>query len=401
MNVHEDVRKRDKKFFGRGKPVMELEVTKVKGSFIYDAEGKEYVDFLGGAGVGNLGWDKEEIENVLRKNDRPSYVYPNFYYKPWTELAEILANITPGELSKSFRVTGGSEAVDASLLIAMMYTGRKKFLSLEGSYHGNTIGALSVASSSNRKKFPNLLSECEKIETPLNEEALNKVEDQLKNNEVAAFIMEPIVSNLGVIIPKEKFMSKLAEICKTHGTLLIMDEAVTGFGRTGKLFATEYYDIKPDIMIMAKALSAGHEGIGAVITTPEVAEKVEGKVGLYSSYGWHPTSTDVAIKTMHYILKNKDKIFKNISDKSEIFEEELSKIDFGKEIELRIKGLTIGIDVKDEEFASKIQESCLKHGLLINIQGSSLVLFPPMNIDSLTVTKGIDLLNKSVQNLHT
>lgn len=399
MNVTEEVRKKDKKFFGRGKPVLELEVTKVKGNYVYDAEGKKYIDFLGGAGVGSLGWDKDEMEKVLRQKDRPSYVYPNFYYKPWTELAEILANIAPGNLSKSFRATGGSEAVDASLLIAMMYTGRKKFLSLEGSYHGNTIGALSVASSSNREKFPNLLPECEKIEPPLNEEALKKIESQLKNNEVAAYIMEPVVCNLGVIIPKENFMKKLDQLCKQYGTLLIMDEAITGFGRTGKLFASEYYDIKPDIMIMAKALSAGHEGIGAVITTPEIAEQVEGKVGLYSSYGWHPTSTDVAIKTITYILKNKEDIFENLQKKSALFEEELSKVNFGKEIELRIKGLAIGIELNDEEYASKIQKSCLEHGLLINTQGSSLVLFPAMNIDSETVKEGVRLLNESVKNI--
>ena len=150
------VKEKDDKFFGRGGPALNLEVEKAKGSLIFDPSGKKYIDFLGGAGVGNLGWGLEEVEMSIRNSERPSYVYPHFYYKPWTELAEQLAAITPEHLTTSFRATGGSEAVDAALQMAMMYTGRKKILSIEGSYHGNTFGALSVASSSNGKKFHNL-----------------------------------------------------------------------------------------------------------------------------------------------------------------------------------------------------------------------------------------------------
>lgn len=151
--------------------------------------------------VGNLGWHNPTTRAHIRKFTGPDYVYPGYSYPGWLELAQLLARITPGELTKSFRATGGSEAVDMALQAAMVHTGRKKLLSIEDSYHGNTLAGLSVASSDNRKKYPNLLPNCHKIEAPLDADALDKVETRLKRRDVAAFIMEPIVINLGVHIP--------------------------------------------------------------------------------------------------------------------------------------------------------------------------------------------------------
>ena len=390
------VKEKDDKYFGRGSAAVDLEVSRAKGSYLYDTNGKKYVDFLGGAGVGNLGWAHEDIELAIRNSERPSYVYPHFYYKPWTDLAELLAAVTPENLTTSFRTTGGSEAVDAALQIAMMYTGRKKILSIEGSYHGNTFGALSVANSANRKKFHNLLPGCEKIEPPLNEEALQQIESKLQDNEFAAFIMEPVICNLGVIIPEENFMEKLDELCKKHGTLLIMDEAISGFMRTGKFFASEHYNIKPDIMCVAKALSAGHAGMGAVITTDKIAKAVEGEIGLYSSYGWHPIGTDAAIATINYLINNTEDLLDNIERVSSVFEKQLPKISFRKDPEIRRKGLAVAVDVHDKEYASEIREEALKHGLLMNTEGSSLLFLPALNIETETVVEGLKILQECV-----
>ena len=391
------VKEKDDKFFGRGGPALNLEVEKAKGSLIFDPSGKKYIDFLGGAGVGNLGWGLEEVEMAIRNSQRPSYVYPHFYYKPWTELAEQLAAITPEHLTTSFRATGGSEAVDAALQMAMMYTGRKKILSIEGSYHGNTFGALSVASSSNREKFHNLLPGCEKIKPPLNQDSLIEIEEKLKGNEYAAFIMEPVIVNLGVVIPEKEFMEKLDRLCKDHGTLLIMDEAITGFLRTGKFFASEHYNIKPDIMCLAKAISSGYAGMGAVMTTEKVAKAVEGKVGLYSSYGWHPVGTDAAIATINYLLNNTEELLDNIESMSQLFGEELPKIRFREKAEIRIKGMAIAVDVGDEAYASEIKKKAVEHGLLMNTEGSSLSFLPALNIDSATVLEGIKILKQVVE----
>lgn len=391
------VKEKDQKFFGRGSQAMDLEVIKAKGSIVYGTGDKEYIDFLGGAGVGNLGWAHEEIEMAIRNSDRPSYVYPHFYYKPWTELAELINAVTPEHLTRSFRTTGGSEAVDAALQIATMYTRRKKFLSVEGSYHGNTYGALSVANSANGKKFPNLLPFCDKIETPLDEGSLQKIEKLLQSNEYAAFIMEPIICNLGVVIPSEDFMQRLDELCKEHGTLLIMDEAITGFYRTGKFFASEHYNIRPDIMCVAKGMAAGHAGIGAVVTTDKIAETVEGQVGLYSSFGWHPLSVDAALATIHHLINNAEELLDNSSQVSSLFRQELSKIQFRNEPEIRIKGLAIGIDLQDEAYATKVKETCFENGLLMNTEGSTLLFLPALNIDREAVMKGLKIFERSVK----
>lgn len=394
-----NTKEKEKSYLGRGSEVMDLEIAQARGSLIWDTSGMKYIDFLGGSGVANLGWAHKETELAIRNTERPSYVYPHFHYKGWADLAELLATITPKHLTRSFRATGGSEAVEGAMEIAMLYTGRKKFLSIEGSYHGNTLGALSLGASANRDKFHNLLSGCEKIEPPLNSETLKKVEEKLRSNEIAAFIMEPIICNLGILIPEEEFMQGLNELCRQHGTLLIMDEAITGFGRTGKLFASEHFDIKPDIVCMAKAITGGHAGMGAIITTETVGEAVHQKVGLYSSYGWHPISVDAAIATIRYLLENIEELFSNIEDISALFSDQLSQISFREPVDIRIKGLAIGVDVKDPQYASEIKKRCLKNGLLLNAEGSSLVFFPALNIERATVTEGLAILRNVCQNI--
>jgi acetylornithine/succinyldiaminopimelate/putrescine aminotransferase len=388
------MKENEEKYFGRGSEPFALEVVKAEGSFVYDDSGKRYIDFLGGAGVGSLGWDHPKIEEAIRHQQRPTYVYPNFHYKGWNKLAELLASITPGKLEKSFRMTGGSEAVEAALEMAMMYTGRKKLLSVEGSYHGNTLGALSIGATSRQKNFPNLLSGCEKLQTPLTENRLEEVEKMLSTEEFSAVIMEPIIINLGVVIPEPEFMEGLDRLCKKYGTLLIMDEAITGFGRTGKMFATEHYDIEPDILCMAKAITAGHAGMGAVITTREVASKVEEKIGLYSSYGWHPLSVDASLATIHYLQEHREEIFENIRLLSSVFEKELAELEFRNEPELRIKGLAIGIDLHDADYASEVKTKALKQGLLMNTEASTLLFLPNFLMKEKTAREGIELLKK-------
>ena len=390
------VKEKDQKYFGRGNPAMDLEIVKAEGSYVYSASGKKYVDFLGGAGVGNLGWGVKEIEDAIRNNERPSYVYPNFRYKPWTELAELLAEITPGNLKKSYRMTGGSEAVEAALEMATMFTNRKKIVSIEGSYHGNTMGALSIGATSKQKKFPNLLQGCEKLKLPLNKDKLETVERLLSTKEVAAVIMEPVIINLGVVVPEEEFMSGLNRICKETGTLLIMDEAITGFGRTGKMFATEHFDIQPDILCMAKAITAGHAGMGAVITTEEIDNKVGGEIGLYSSYGWHPVAVDASLAALNYLREHREKLFSNIEQLEETFKKGIVGMEFAESPEVRIKGAAIGIDLKDEDYASEVKEKALENGLLMNTEGSSLLFLPNFQMSAEIAIEGIELLKTCV-----
>jgi hypothetical protein len=224
------------------------------------------------------------VTAALQRFRGPDYVYPEHGYKPWSELARLLAGVVPGRRARSFRATGGSEAIEFALQAAMLHTKRRRFLSLEDAYHGNTIGALSVAGSENRETYPNLLASCDKIAPPLDTRALEKIETRLKRRDVAAFVMEPVSINLGVLVPSTSFMTELQRLCRRYKTLLVMDQVACGFGRTGTLFASEQFDVEPDILCVGKAITAGTAGLGAMIATPQVASSMEEDGSFWSTY---------------------------------------------------------------------------------------------------------------------
>jgi adenosylmethionine-8-amino-7-oxononanoate aminotransferase len=296
-----NARQLDRKYFGRQGEPEDVVVGHSAGSYLIDSRGRKYIDFMMGWCVGNLGWGNTEIRAAARTFDGPEYVHPNYLYRPWAELAEMLAHMTPGALAVSYRTTGGTESVEAALQIAMAYTGRGSFVSIEDSYHGNSIGAMSIGASDNREKFKSLLPNCHKIETPLDARALGKVETLLKKRDVAAFIMEPIICNLGALVPEADFVRGVRKLCTRYGTLFIADEVATGFGRTGTLFACEHFGLEPDVLCMAKAITGGYGGMGAVITTSKIAKAIKGRFGMYSTYGWHPRAVAVALANLRYL----------------------------------------------------------------------------------------------------
>lgn len=390
-----ELSKADKKYLMRDEAAKNLEIVHSEGNFLIDANGKKYIDFFMGWCVGNVGWSNEEIKNRIKNFHGPEYVCPAFYYQPWAELAELLAKITPGKLTKSFRATGGTEAVEFALRAANIYTKRNKFISLEGSYHGDSIAALSVGSSNFKKQQPKLLFNFYKIKPPLNKKTADQVEQYLKKKDVAALIMEPISCNLDVLIPEPEFMSRIQKLCKQYGTLLIMDEVATGFGRTGKLFATEYYDIEPDIMCLAKAITGGYGAMGATIVTEEVAKKIEYKSSFYSTYGWYPLSVAAAIANIQYILQHKKFIEENTQAMSQYFYQRLSAMKFKYPAEIRIKGLAIAVRFKNLNYASEINQRAQENGLLLSpFSDKSFCMFPALNIDKTIAEKGLDILEK-------
>jgi acetylornithine/succinyldiaminopimelate/putrescine aminotransferase len=382
----------EKRYLARERESEGVQVARSKGSYLFDAKRKKYVDFVMGWCVGNFGWDNPVARDRIRRFAGPDYVYPGYSFEGWAELARLLARITPGTLTKSFRATGGSEAVEIALQAAMLHTKRGKFLSIEDSYHGNTLGALSVGASEYRKRYRNLLPHCQKIAPPLNANALDRVETRLKRRDVAAFIMEPIIINLGVLIPDAEFMTGLQRLCRRYGTLLVMDEVATGFGRTGKLFASEHFKLQPDIMCVAKAVTGGCAGMGATIATAEVARAMEENGNFYSTYGWHPLSVDVAIANIEYLMQHRKRLLENVAATSDYFYGRLSAMEFEEAPEIRMRGLAIGVDVGDEEYASKIKDECRKAGLLLTTESSALLLLPALNIERVVARKGLDIL---------
>jgi acetylornithine/succinyldiaminopimelate/putrescine aminotransferase len=373
----------------------EFSVARGKGSYLFDTRGKRYVDFVMGWCVGNFGWGDPELERRIARYRGPDYVYPDYRYPPWEELAGLLSRIAPGDLTKCFRATGGSEAVELAIQAAMLHTKRHAFVSLEESYHGNTFGAMSVAGSEYREKFPRLLPNCHKIKPPLDENALDRIETRLKRRDVAAFLMEPVSINLGVCVPRPGFMEGLRALCTRYRTLLILDEVACGFGRTGRIFASEHWDAEPDIMCVAKAISGGVAGMGAMLATATVGKTMEAKGEFYSTYGWHPRSTDVAIASLRRIIRDKRKLLAHVAATSDYFRERIGAIEFGSKVTLNMLGLAIGLHFDDDDYGDGLAERCRRNGLLVASQSGDVLLLPALNIDRRTASRGLDILAQS------
>jgi 4-aminobutyrate aminotransferase-like enzyme len=176
-----------------------------------------------------------------------------------------------------------------------------------------------------------------------------------------------------------------------------MDEVATGFGRTGRLFASEYHDIEPDIMTLGKAITGGVVGMGAVISTEEVAESMSEEGSFYSTYGWHPLATHVAIANLRWIIQNKRRLLDDVAAMGAYFRARLSTMDLGEDVKLNIRGLAIGVDVGDEDDADELIRQCRRRGLLLANEGAVITMLPALTIDRAAAKRGLDIFERSIQ----
>jgi len=274
--------------------------------------------------------------------------------------------------------------------VATAATGRPGFVALEDCYHGNTLGPRSLAGD--RDESLNLLAHCHRVGPPLDDRAAGRVERLLRGGTVAAFVMEPVVCNLGVLIPSQEFMTRVRESCRKHGTLFVADEVATGFGRTGKLFAVERFGVEPDILCLAKAITGGYAPMGATVVTGEVAEAAG--VGFYSTYGWHPLSVTAALASLKYWGKHKDRILANVEAQGDYFRTRLTGMKFAEQGSVRVIGLAIGVKFgQDSDYAAKLGDRCREAGLLVSAEEDNLLtLFPALTIDREVARQGLDIL---------
>src|SRR4051794_11380031 len=270
----------------------------------------------------------------------------------------------------------------------------KKYFGREG--EPQDVPTMSIGASSNRDTFKNLLPNCHKIEPPLDHKALGKVETLLKKRDVAAFIMEPIICNLGAVVPEDEFIRGVRKLCTRYGTLFFADEVATGFGRTGKLFACEHFDLEPDVLCMGKAITGGYGGLGAVITTSKIANAIKEEFGLYSTYGWHPRAVAVALANLRYLTRHRNKLFQKAKELRQYFRTPPSPMKIKSKATIHGKGFAIGIEVKDEGYASETGDTCRKNGLLVSAEGNVLMLFPALTITRQTAERGLDIFEKSL-----
>jgi len=319
--------------------------TKASGCHLWDDEGKEYLDFLGGFGSLNIGHNHPRILEAIEKVKNLPNLLQTSLNPMAGALAHNLAQITPGKLQRSFFCNSGAEAVEGALKLARISTGKTKILSAENSFHGKTLGALS-ATGKNKYQEPFRPLVPDFIHFPFGN--IDELENLLKNRDVAAVILEPIQGEGGIIIPPDGYLTNVRDLCNTYNALLILDEIQTGLGRTGKMFACEYEGVEPDIMCLAKSLGGGIFPIGAYISSDTVWQngyKELEQAALHSStFGGNTLACAAGIAAIEVIIE--EGLVKNASDLGEYLISELKVRlkEYGVVKDIRGRGLFIGIE---------------------------------------------------------
>jgi 4-aminobutyrate aminotransferase len=393
MGVKEQYR--DYVMTGFVKRVEPVEVSHGKGALLYDADGTEYIDCFAGISVTNAGHSDERILSAARETmDKIVHACSYVYHVPQVgELAQRLAEVTPGDLQKSFFGNSGAEALEGAMRLAKRASGKHEFVALESSFHGRTNATLSITGNSGRKKggFPYSTGiafapapfcyRCFAETTPdkcdlLCARRLSEIIRLHLSGEGAAFIAEPIMGEGGIIVPPPGYFEKVKEILDAEGMWFIADEVQSGYSRTGKLFAIEHWDVVPDMMCMAKGLANGFP-LGAFITTAEIADKFQ--IGDHlSTFGGNPISCAAAIANLDVHLA--DDLPGQSARKGEALMAKFRELQTSQELigDVRGKGLMVGVELvtdRDKKTpgaaqAAAVRQYCLEHGVLIGVGGN-------------------------------
>lgn len=318
---------------------------KAAGMQVWDDEGHAYLDFLGAYGALNLGHNPPVVLDALTKVQEMPNLLQASLNGMTAALAHNLAQVTPGQLQRTFFCNSGAEAVEGALKMARIATGRQRLLYCEGAFHGKTLGALSVTGRSKyQEPFAPLIPNCQAI--PYGD--VIALENALTQRDVAAFIVEPIQGEGGVILPPEGYLGKVRELCTRYGTLLILDEIQTGFGRTGKLFACEHENVEPDILCLAKSLGGGVMPIGATVTTAQIWDKAYGpmdKALLHTStFGGNTRAVAAGIASLNAIVETD--LPRQAAEKGQYLLDKIRKLGEKHDLitDIRGRGLLIGIE---------------------------------------------------------
>jgi putrescine aminotransferase len=318
---------------------------KARGTKVWDAEGNEYLDFLGAYGALNLGHNPPEIFKAIDKvRELPNLLQASMGIM-LSVAARNLSIITPGNLSHSFFSNSGTEAVEGALKLARASSGKEKIIYCENSFHGKTIGSLSVTG---RVKYQKLFKPLVPMNDMIPFGDLDALKTKLKEGNIAAFIVEPIQGEGGIIVPPDGYLKGVRNLCDEFDTYLILDEIQTGFGRTGRLFACEYEGIIPDIMCFAKSLGGGVMPVGAFITKEEIWNKAYGSMETAllhtSTFGGNTFASAAAIAVMNEITKKN--LSQQAEEKGKYFLDKLRLMAEKYELikEVRGRGLMIGIE---------------------------------------------------------
>lgn len=373
-----------------------LEVKSAKGSYIYTSDGKAHLDFVAGVSACNLGHCHPEIVKVIQDQAEQYLhvmVYGEYVLKPALELSKTLAELLPEPLEQTYLVNSGTEAIDGSMKLARRATGRSQIIAAKNSYHGNSYGALSLMDYHERTKpFAPLLPDITHIEFN-NTNCLNLITEK-----TAAVILESIQGGAGFVMPKDNYLKKVKQRCEEVGALLILDDIQPGFGRTGKLFGFEHFDVVPDILVMGKAMASGLP-IGAFTASHKLMSLLSDnpKLGHITTFGGHPLIAAAALKTLE-ILKQSN-VMSEVTTKENQFK---SLLKHPLIHDIRGKGLMLALIMQSDNIANELVLRAKKHNLILFwllYEKKAVRITPPLTISSKEINKGCEIIVKILNEL--
>ena len=337
-----------------------LEIERAEGMYLYDSDGEKYMDLVSGFAVSNTGHRHPKVVQAI-KDQVDKYlhvtVYGEYIQVPQVRFAEKLSSILPASLSSIYFVNSGAEATEGAMKLAKRFTGRSEIISCYNSYHGSTQGALSVMGNEHYKQaYRPLLPDIRFIHFN------NLMDLELITTHTAAVILETIQGEAGIQVPDREYMQALSKRCNETGALLILDEIQTGFGRTGKFFAFEHFDIIPDILLLAKGMGGGMP-IGAFIADQKIMDVLKENpiLGHITTFGGHPVSCAAGLATLNVILD--EQLTKDVAAKEQLFRKCLVH---PKIREIRGKGLMLCIQLESFQQVENISKLCVKNGVIID-----------------------------------
>lgn len=373
-----------------------MAVDHAKGSYIYDTQGRAHLDFVAGVSACSVGHAHPEVVKAVQKQ-AASYmhvmVYGEYVQSPSVELCRRLAELMPMPLNTTYLVNSGTEAIEAALKLARAWTKRQKILYGKRAYHGNTMGAMSVMDYPERTEpFGPLIPQTASI--AFNDyNALDEIDKS-----TAAVILETIQGGAGFIVPDPDYLKALKSQCQKMGALLILDEIQPGFGRTGKLFGFEHFDVVPDIVVMGKGMGGGMP-IGALSASKEMMNTfaTQPKLGHITTFGGHPVIAAAALATLNIITANE--FFKSVLDKEQLFRAELQH---PKIKEVRGKGLMLALILEHPSEADALVLKCAEHGLILFwllYENRAVRITPPLTISKQDIQKGCRIIREILDDL--
>jgi acetylornithine/succinyldiaminopimelate/putrescine aminotransferase len=366
-----------------------MEVSHAVGSYIYDTNNKKYLDFVAGVSACSLGHQHPRVNQAIKDQlDKYSHVmvYGEYAQHPAVAYCKLLVENLPPSLNKVYLVNSGTEACEGALKLVRRVTGRSQLISCHNAYHGNTMGSMSVMGFEERKQiFRPLIPDVDFI-TFNNEEDIQKI-----TTKTAGIILESIQGGAGFIEPKNDFFAKVKRRCEEVGALMIVDEIQPGFGRTGKMFGFENYNVIPDVVIIGKGMAGGMP-VGGFIANEKHMDLLshDPKLGHITTFGGHPVIAAACLATLEEII-DKDYINQSLA-KEKLFKELLVHPLIE---EIRGKGLMLAAMTKEATITNKVIFKCQEKGLILFwllFEANAIRITPPLTISDDEIREGCAII---------